>query len=259
MEVPTLLIISTLFIILLVVAGMSMIMLAYRKKTRAEMNLREIEITKQREISEGILVTQENERRKIGMELHDELGPSFTAARLFVRQLQQHIVSGNFEKLDTLSEQISENLNSATNQVSNVSRLLYPVSLTMKGLIVAIEDVINRSNQIGDIRFNFSAGIESIEKELIKIALYRIVQELCNNATKHSKAKLVEIHLAEDINTIILNYTDDGVGFDNSIKYDGVGLNSLRNRAEALGGSIAFSSKIEIGVKILIIIPKNRE
>ena len=257
MEIDLFVISGSVFILLIIFSSAFIIVSAQRKKTQILLDLRNLELKRQKDISINTLETQEKERQQIGMELHDELGPSFAAIRLNLARVQQKIKSDKPEEVEDIIAQTSSDLKEAISQFSDVSRLLYPVILMRHGLESALKDLIDKYNQTSDIRFNFSFNTKGAKSELANLVLYRICQELTTNALKHSEAKNASLTILDDSGKILLNYEDDGIGFDTSREHQGLGLNSIRGRVQAVDGSVEFDSKPNKGLTISISIPND--
>ena len=240
---------------------MTMIILAQKKRSQAEVKLQKVETDKQREISENTLRTQESERQQLGLELHDDLGPSFSAARLFVQQIEQKVNAKEYDDIPQITQTVTTTLNDAIQKFSDVSRVLYPSALHRLGLMQALQDIIDRCNQISDgsMVFCLDTSLKGIDKEIIALSIYRLIQELSNNAIKHSKASSVQFTLTENESHIYLHYADDGVGFNIYEKFNGLGMSSIRGRVEALGGDLDMKSEKDNGLVVAINIPKSRD
>lgn len=100
--------------------------------------------------------------------------------------------------------------------------------------------------------------MEGIDKEIVALSIYRLIQELSNNAIKHSEATNVKFTLTESEGDIHLHYVDDGIGFNIAKKYNGLGMNSIRGRVEALGGNLNMTSNKGEGMTVSITVPKLR-
>lgn len=236
---------------------MAMVLSAHKNKTLAQLQLQKTQLEKQREIAENTLKTQENERQRLGFELHDDLGPSFSAVRLMLSQIEGLVNNGETKRA---SEQISLAQNSLMESIqkfSDVSRILYPAALNRNGLKRAIEDVVEQCNAaFGEKVIHFSYSVADINKELVELTIYRICQELINNGVKHAKASNISIALTEDNEFYHVNYSDNGVGFDMDSKANGLGLQSLNGRCDALNGEMHFKSELGIGTSAQLQIPK---
>ena len=255
MEIDVLIITGTVFTLSIILAGAFIIVSAQRKKAKILLELRELELKRQKDISENTLQSQENERQKIGMELHDELGPSFAAIRLDISRMQQKIESNELDEVQDIAQKTSSDLKHAINQFSDVSRILYPVIFKRHGLKAAVTDIIDRYNHNSSIKFTFDYNLQAEHKEIVALVLYRICQELTTNAMKHSNANHVTISLYEKNKHILLDYKDDGIGFNTNLDYKGLGLNSIKGRVNAVDGNIHFSSIINEGLELTLSIP----
>lgn len=257
MELSTLIVLGSFFVILLIAVGMVMIMLAHRNRTKAELDLQKVESQKQKEIAENTLVTQERERQQLGLELHDDLGPSFSAVRLMLGQVEQHLENGDntiaLEQIELAKTSLIESIQ----KFSNVSRILYPAALHRNGLQKAIEDIVNQcNNALGREVICLNYKLDHIEEEFMELTIYRICQELLNNGVKHSEADEIKLDLTSNDDSIYVNYIDSGKGFDLVSQASGLGLGSLKGRCEALGGALHFKSNPGQGTSATLLIPK---
>ncbi|MFK5854873.1 MAG: PAS domain S-box protein [Bacteroidota bacterium] len=202
---------------------------------------------------------QEEERIRIAIDLHDGLGQMLTAVSYTTQEFQSLDLS-NLNKRELLVSKIQEQINRAIRESKNLAHNLIPIVLKDFGLKVAINDLIERANDMYDIQFRFNSFDfnERIDVKLEK-ALYRICQESLNNIVKHSKAKNANYQIFKQDDLIILVIDDDGVGFDiNSPEWKsnkGIGLVSMRERVSAFGGTFSIDSQIGNGTEIIIEIP----
>jgi len=195
-------------------------------------------------LSEAVINSQESERKKIGNELHDEVGPLLTAVQLGLRS---HIFKEpNCCLLEIKSAII--NLDLAINQVRNISHVLHPAALENFGLNHAIEDFCNLINSTGacDITLGFDDNQLELEPSYT-LMLYRIMQELIINAIKHGNAKSIHINISANLQHLQLNIIHNGDLFTMS-EYlllletsDGLGLKNIQHRLDILNGSINFA------------------
>lgn len=251
-------IIGTLFTLALILISSVVIVISQNKKTEALNQYQKLALTLQKEISENTLLSQERERQRVGLELHDDLGPSFAAIRnnlaRVVSQLDQNQVS-NAKKI---SIETSKELRDALNRFANISKILYPVILNRNGLAAALEDLANKLNESGKTKISLELSLDTITKELITIVLFRVTQELFTNAQKHSEATQISLEIGDKDGVIYLDYNDDGVGFNASDKYSGLGLESIKGRVSALDGTVQFDSVTSQGVEVKIRIPNEK-
>lgn len=202
---------------------------------------------------------QEEERMRIATDLHDGLGQMLTAVSYTTQEIQT-LDSSNINDREILLNKMQEQINRAIKESKNLAHNLIPIILKDFGLKVAINDLIERSNEMYDIRFNFNAYDynERIDVKLEK-ALYRICQESLNNIVKHSKAKQANYQIFKQDELIVLVIDDDGIGFDikpiEEKSTKGIGLVSMQERVNAFGGTLNIDSKLGTGTEIIIEIP----
>lgn len=203
---------------------------------------------------ESMIKGQEEERERIAKDLHDSLGGLLSTIKLRYDNLShQYAHSSAAAEVVKVHKLIDE----ACAEVRNISHDLKPGALEELGLIDAIQDMLNRfENEDQQIIFQ-AYGLEDEQKldSNTIIYTYRIVQELVNNASKHSKAKeiLVQLSLSNDQLEIIVE--DDGIGFDENMKQKGMGLDNIKSRVSYLKGELSVRSEPEKGSSIYIVIP----
>jgi two-component system, NarL family, sensor kinase len=256
MEANTIIIIlGTAFTLLIVALTMIIVITGQKKKSQLELQMQLMEVNRQKEIAENTLISQEKERQRVGLELHDELGPTFAAIRLNVDSMQQKIQKSKSTDITPLAKQTSEALETAISQFSDISKLLYPVILIRHGLKHALQDLIDKANFEKKTTFSIQINIEASPKEIINLTLYRVCQELITNARKHANATIVHLELDKLADRIQLTYDDNGKGFETAKIYTGLGLNSIKGRVEAIGGNVKTTSSPNKGVHYLIDLP----
>ncbi|MBK9107340.1 MAG: hypothetical protein IPM92_02895 [Saprospiraceae bacterium] len=195
-------------------------------------------------LSEAVINSQESERKNIGNELHDEVGPLLTAVQL---SLRSHIVKEpNCNLLEIKSAII--NLDLAINQVRNISHVLHPAALENFGLYHAIEDFCYLINSTSACNITLGFDDNQLELEPFKtLMLYRILQELVINAIKHGNAKSIHINISANPQYFQLNIVHNGDLFTmreylNLLETsDGLGLKNIQHRLDILNGSINFA------------------
>ena len=262
--------INLIFLLLLGSGGMLLLVLAvvlfvfiYQRKLLAQkISLQEMEKNHQQNLLLNSIEMMESERRRIAKDLHDEIGASLTALKIYTGQIAQ-----NTDKSNTITEinQQSRTLIEQTIQnVRIITRDLLPATLEHFGLVVAIQETCEALDHQPDIQIDFSHDLPAERfGSAIELTLYRIIRELLNNTYKYAEAKHIKIDLAylSDSQEIRLSYQDDGKGFDfqgfivqgNKI---GLGLKSIETRVEALSGKVSLQSKTGEGIQVKVSIPK---
>lgn len=199
-----------------------------------------------------VVQAQEEERTRIARDLHDGLGHLMAAIKLNTSAIE---VSD--EQNQKILGQASEIIDQASKEVRQISHRLMPQSLSDLGLAASIRELATRLNESGKIRVEVKGkGEVSVEKQMA-IGIYRIVQEVLNNALKHAEASLFTIRYGVENNEFILIFTDNGKGFEvekmeNSF---GIGWKNIRSRVELLNGHLELKSKPGAGTIVEVTIP----
>lgn len=199
---------------------------------------------------------QENERRLISRELHDEAGQSLTSLKVGLRLLEKQagvapVLLATIADLRQQVEGILENLHQL---VMN----LRPTSLDFFGLEVALRQHLQELSKKYDLKVNFVAlGLDQRLPTNVEVNLYRIVQEALTNAIRHSQASRVDVLLERQNGKAMVMVEDDGVGFDLEELNQGqrLGLFGMNERAEMLGGRLTIESRHQYGTTILVEVP----
>ena len=219
--------------------------------------------TENRQLVQRTLAIQEEERRGLARELHDELGQSVTAIKALafaqLRRVDADPVEAQGHAQAIL--EISERLQAA---VGGMMRQLRPVALDQLGLVPALQQMADDFNGHHSEIFCslMTQGAFDTLNDATKISLYRIAQESLNNAAKHSGASKIMVELsrssvggAEEAQALQLRVRDDGIGFDPQRVRRGLGLMGMQERTAALGGDLAMATALGQGVELRISLP----
>jgi len=204
------------------------------------------QIAARRQLEEEILQISEREQRRIGQDLHDDLGQQLAGAWMMADVLQRTLMA---EKLpqSTAAKKISELLQKALSHTRGLARGLHPVSPEQGGFTRALENLAAQSSELFGVKCRFACrDTAPIQTETAMMHLYRITQEAVSNAVKHGKAKNIRIRLTATALTI----TDDGGGIQAKLKGDGMGLRVMRYRAEMCGGTLSVRNGRTKGVVV---------
>ena len=205
-----------------------------------------------------VLNAQEEERRRIARELHDEVGQVLTAIRVELDVAQRAIQStGGDPAILSEAQQISDG---ALQTVRNLTQLLHPAALDDLGLPAAIDASLRTLQR----RYNIHTELEHDDRASdlpkdVELAAYRIVQEGITNVAKHAGASRCDVRLTRLADRLLVEIEDDGVGFiedtDRPIVARGLGLISMRERASRLGGTFNILSSPGGGTKLIVSLP----
>ena len=211
-----------------------------------------------RRLTEKLFQRQEEERRRIARELHDEAGQALTAIKLGLDRLEENVTS----KPEHLKKDISEIRKMITRTASEMRRLsyrLHPTLLSDLGLEPALElyfkEVKNHSGM--EIEFHMVGFDQRLDAD-VETVLYRFSQEALTNTLKHANAQHFRLSIIKSYPNIIFLAEDDGIGFDSRIvrtNQMSLGLLGMRERASMLGGTLQLRTKPSEGTRIRVEIP----
>ncbi|MDM7921131.1 MAG: PAS domain S-box protein [Pyrinomonadaceae bacterium] len=213
------------------------------------------------ELLQRLVSSQEDERRRIARDLHDQLGQRLTALRLKLASLRE-ACAGNKE-LALRTERLQDIAALLDSEVGFLTWELRPSAIDELGLVNAIRAFVGEWSRHFDMEIDFhSAGLADVEfRREVEIQLYRIVQEALNNVVKHAEATRVEVLFERTGNSAVLIVEDNGIGFDNgtprpaSHSPGGLGLSGMRERTELIGGSLEIDTEPGLGTSIHVRIP----
>ncbi len=209
------------------------------------------------ELAQKLIATQESTLRYISRELHDEFGQILTAMGSMLGRAGKHAPEGS--PLRTGLEEVREVAQSTLEKVRSLSQALHPVMLDEAGLESTLDwylPVVERQSGI-DISYEKS-GTPFVLDGNAAIHVYRVLQEALNNVVRHSGAKQAWVRLRFLPRTLELEVEDHGKGFFLQAAQQGIGLVAMRERAELLGGTIAFSSPAAGGTLVRLEIPREK-
>ena len=206
-------------------------------KKRNALHEKNAAVSKEKEISDKIIEVQENERERIGKNIHDQLGGLLAAAKIKLQTLK---LKQNDEELDQNINQIINILDRSSDEMYNVVDELVPPMMEGKSFDAIIQSRIEIFDKNSDIKFYTNIPPVFIDPKLV-LKFYRIIAELINNSMKHAKCNKIIIQFIQSEEGYTINYTDNGIGFNqNHIRSHG--LNNIESRVKFLQGTIDFYS-----------------
>jgi two-component system sensor histidine kinase UhpB len=212
-------------------------------------------------LSRRLVDLQESERRQLSRELHDRVGQSLTALKINIDILQTALAShGNAEVLARVADSAAL-LESTMDAIENVMSELRPPMLDDYGLASALDwHAKNFSKRTG-----IAVAVRASEPTVrppprVEIALFRIAQEALNNVAKHARAHRVEIALEHANDECVMSVEDDGIGFDgvegtSDKPKPGLGMVTMRERAQAVGGRFDVRALSARGTQLTVRVP----
>lgn len=208
----------------------------------------------QREFSQRLMETQEQERRRLASELHDGLGQNLLViknrALLGLRHPDQA------PRMSQELAQVSELASQSLREVRAMAHELRPFQLDELGLTQAIAHIARRLGDASGIEVETDLNdLDGALPKSAEIHFFRAVQECLTNIAKHSGARSAGVRVRREGDHLAALIRDDGCGFDPRVSGAGFGLRSLRERVGTLGGRIEFDSRPGDGVRVRIVVP----
>jgi signal transduction histidine kinase len=211
-------------------------------------------------LSRRLVDAQESERRRFSRELHDQVGQNLTALSINLDILKGQLVAAG-EPAHSRIEDASKLLESTAATIENVMSELRPPMLDDYGLLPALQWYANDFVR----RTGIEASVSGDDGELrlgqsSEIALFRIVQEALNNVAKHAHASRVRIALARAGDEFVMTIADDGMGYGagghgSSRRRSGLGMVTMRERTQALGGRFEIGPAPGGGTRLTVTVP----
>lgn len=231
--------------ILVVILVSCIIFIVYRNKRKNEKKEEELEKLRAQ------MAGEESERKRISRELHDGVGGLLTSARINIQNMKDNYTGVHQSDLRNLSELLTQ----VSNEVQHTAHNLMPDVLEERNLWFALSAYCDQVEQSWKIPIELhTMGDAALLDSAISLPLYRIAQELVQNAVKHSGGSEIFVQARVDPEThrFMLSVEDNGKGFDTAVNYDGLGLKSVKERVKVLHGFISIASGKDMGTTIFI-------
>ncbi|WP_296705905.1 sensor histidine kinase, partial [Algoriphagus sp.] len=226
---------------------------AAQEKILKEKKVKELESNNRILQMNAMLEGQEAERIRIAKDLHDGLGALLSTVKLHFQSVQKEIEA--LSKLN-IYQKANNLLDNACTEVRRIAHNMMPDALSKLGLVQALEDLLEglrlKGQKVSLEVINFEN--QEIPKE-VELMIYRIIQELINNITKHAEAGSIIVQLSIHENELFISVEDDGCGFDVQETSDGIGLKNIKSRVAYLGGSLEMESIKNVGTTMNVTIP----
>ncbi len=222
------------------------------EKIQLENSLIEEREIRHQQITEAVIAGQEKERTELGQELHDNINQILASSKLYI----ECVMRDEKPRMDLMAESKSL-IEKAMTELRNLSKSLLPPSLGETGLKQALIELIEHAEQANSLTINLDWKIADENKicKNLKLTIFRIAQEQLNNIIKHANAQNSVIKVEATDELITLSLTDDGLGFNTSLKRNGIGLRNITSRAEVNNGKISIISKPGEGCELIVKFP----
>jgi len=238
--------------------------ISQRKKDEEQLLLSEKRLS---DLSAMLITAQDDERRRISMELHDEFGQSLAALKLQLHAMENKLYSDETPQKDETVEglrELRQYVNIQIDYVRNLSHELWPAAVDDLGIDAAFKNLISKFLKYSDIDIDINmepiGSHFSVEEQR---HLYRLLQESLNNIIKHADAKAVQIHAGLVDDDVVIAVHDNGCGFDVDAvskvtgKTRGIGLQAIAERVKLLNGKMQINSRPGMGTSIIFTLSPN--
>lgn len=244
-------IVGTFFSMLLVAFILFYVILHQKKVNQYNLQLKEQELQKQNALIIALTEGEEKERKRLAEELHDGIGAKLSGLKMSLEYLSE-LDHTDKELLNKVSIGVSESIN----ELREISQNLKPSNLFSKGLNQTLTEFVEHLNNKSTC--DYSLYIDNIDKVIsqeMQFLMYRIISELLHNIQKHAAAckASIQVFLTEE-GHIQLIAEDNGKGFKEAMKANGIGISNIKSRIEVYNGKINIDSS-SAGTIIIVEIP----
>ena len=222
------------------------------ERLKLEQQLAEQRLQQQKLLTEVAMQAQEKERNELGRELHDNINQILATVKMYM---------GMAKEKETISKdlisQCYEFVGTAMEEIRKLSHSLVAPSLGDIGLQEALQELVDEINFTHKMELHLVFRKNSNKKldNKVELMIYRIVQEQLNNILKHAKAKKAEISFEQNSDDLILSISDDGVGFDTTRGFKGIGLKNIESRVGFYSGTLSVVSAPGKGCTLSVSVP----
>lgn len=201
-------------------------------------------------ILSAIIQTEEKERRSFAANLHDGLGPLLSGIKMTMSSIDIKEINNSNQELIYRSQ---DNIDYAISSLKEISNNLSPHILKSYGVERAMKRFIDRIGLNDKTEIDFHSNLNDLRFDYQKeIIIYRVLCELLNNTLKHADASNIQIELINLNNTLSIQYSDNGKGFDIEEHWEGMGMSNIKSRIKSVNGKIDLHSKLGKGLFIQI-------
>ncbi len=209
------------------------------------------------ELAQKLIATQESTLRYISRELHDEFGQILTAMGAMLGRAGAHAPEGSSLRRDL--QEVRQIAQDTLDRVRSLSQALHPVMLDEAGLETTLDWYIPTVERQTGIAISYEKqGVPFAVDAGAAVQIYRVLQEALNNVARHSGAKQAWVRLRFLPSELELEVEDHGAGFNGQPVKQGIGLVAMRERAELMGGRIAFSLPSAGGTMLRLTAPREK-
>lgn len=239
-------------LIFLIALGVIFMYQQFRKNIiRQQLEREEIKNQYQKELLHTAMRVQEEERKRIASDLHDELAATLSIGYMQLTQLEDQ-KQFDLKKIT----QIRELLQTTLASTRRISHELMPLQLSQLGFEKALKSLLEKAENAQNIKTNIAISSPCDELPwIIEVTLYRMYAELINNTLKHAEASTIDISILRKSNQLFCRYADDGKGIPEMQLDSGIGLQNIEHRVKTLDGKFEFGNNSGGGFYCKMILP----
>jgi len=224
-----------------------------KKIVKKELEKKDLEISHQKQLLHSILITQEEERKRIAQDLHDDISSKLNIVSLNSHLLKTKNISEN--EIEEITGNIIQLTKKALDSSRQIAHNLMPPVLEKFGLNEALEELTEEFGRLKSVQvfYNNKINFSDFSSE-IQLNIFRVIQELLNNSIRHGKATEIKINFEKKGTTNICQYSDNGIGFDmnNQFNQKGLGMKNIESRLIFINGKFEINSAPNEGFHFLI-------
>lgn len=243
----------TLIVVLLIIVVF--VLLAYKffiDRIIKEKNAQhEAEVLHQKRLVLENIKAQEEERKRIAVLIHDDIGNRLNILSLWLNNLD---TKGD----ELIKKNISGQMSSLVDSARSISHSLYPVNLESVGLVLYIEELVNNLANRVNISLTVSSKFQK-KNIFIEVQVYRIIQEFTTNVLKHSEATKIWIYIKDNHENVAVVISDNGQSFDYEAVKKGMGIKNIESRIKSMNALHKWKNILNKGSRLIIKIPCNDE
>jgi signal transduction histidine kinase len=244
------LITGTLVIVILIVFLFFFVIIYQRKMIKNQVVLRKMNDEKQADLLNAVFETQESERKRLAEDLHDSVGQVLSAIKLNLHRLEKNGVNDVSQPLLADTRKLADE---CISEIRNIIHNVLPPVLIDYGLLEALEGLCNKIENATGVKVFLEKKFCSARfKPEIELAFYRIAQELFSNAIKHAGATVIHLTLTNEPGLLVMEFKDNGQGFNASQVKHGFGLKNIQSRVRLINGQVDINTKPKSGTTTIV-------